>query len=84
MKIIRSVKDTRGNIIRKQPAAGIGQLRCSKCQNMCTTKRLPGGKVVMQCTACGANYVSSPMDGPKQARPGALPKRAPPRSARRS
>ncbi len=83
MKIIRSVKDTRGNVIRKQPAGGMGQQRCMKCHNICGIKRLPGGKVVMQCVGCGANYVSSALDGPRPARLGALPKRAPQRSARR-
>ena len=82
MKIIRSVQDSQGNVIQKQPAGGTGQQRCGKCQGICTAGRLPGGKLVMKCNGCGASYVGTPLDGPKPPRPGAVPKRvekSPPR-----
>ena len=77
MKIIRSVRDARGVTIQKQPEAGVGQMRCMKCQGMCTAQRLPTGKVVMKCGGCGANYEVTSMDTPKTPLPGAVPRRAP-------
>lgn len=63
MKIIRSVKDARGNIIQKQPPGGIGRLKCPKCQRGVTTaKVMPNGKRVLSCNSCGASYVVGSMD----------------------
>jgi hypothetical protein len=78
MRVIRSVRDTHGNVIRKQPPGGTGQQRCMKCQNMCLPKRLPNGKVVMRCSGCGASYVNTALDTkpvPQLPRPGASTRR---------
>ncbi len=77
MKIIRGTKDNKGNVFQKTPEGGVGRQRCMKCQNICTSQRLPDGKQVMKCGGCGASYTVSPLDAPKQPRPGALPTRVP-------
>jgi hypothetical protein len=80
MRIIRSVRDAvRGVTIQKQPEAGIGQMRCMKCQGICTATRLPGGTSAMKCGSCQAIYNVTALDGPKPPPPGAVPKRAPAR-----
>jgi hypothetical protein len=77
-KIIHSVRDARrGVTIQKQPEAGVGQLRCGKCQGMCTSQLLGDGTKVMKCGGCGANYTITAMDGPKPPRPGEVPRRVP-------
>lgn len=75
MKVIRSVRDTRGNIIQKQPDAGVGAQRCMKCQCLCTGQRKADGKMVMQCSGCGASYVNQSLDRPKTAQAGVVPRR---------
>ena len=77
MKIIRSVRDTQGNIIQKQPDVGTGQQRCLKCHNMCITQRRADGKTVSVCGGCGAQYVSQGLGGPKPLKIGAVPRRPP-------
>lgn len=77
MKIIRSVRDTKGNVIQKMPEGGIGQTRCPKCQMVCTAQTLANGQAVTQCGGCGANYTSSAMDRPKAPAPGVVPRRTP-------
>lgn len=77
MKVIHSVRDIRGNIIQKQPDAGVGQQRCMKCQCLCTSQVRPDGTRVMACSGCGAMYTSQPLDGPRPPPPGALPTRLP-------
>ena len=83
MKIIRSVRDAKGNLIQKQPEGGVGRHRCMKCQGLCIPVRLPNGTQVMQCQGCGANYVSQSLDAKKPPRPGVVPRRLPQESARR-
>lgn len=83
MKIIRSVRDAKGNIIQKQPEGGVGRHRCMKCQGLCIPVSLPSGKQVMQCQGCGANYTTQSLDAPKAPRPGVVPRRPPQGSARR-
>jgi hypothetical protein len=83
MKIIRSVRDTRGNVIQKQPKAGAGQQRCPKCSGMCTAQRSADGKLVMKCGSCGASYISRGLDAARKARPAASPTRLQRGSARR-
>jgi hypothetical protein len=71
MRIIRSVRDARGNIIQKQPPGGAGRLKCPKCQRgVCSSKQMPNGKRIMSCTSCGASYVVGSMDRPHVAQPG--------------
>ena len=76
-KIIRSVQDPAGNIIQKQPEGGTGRTRCMKCQCIVTAQRQGSGQMVMKCSGCGAAYTSSPLDRPRAARPGEVPKRVP-------
>lgn len=75
MKIIRSVRDARGNTFQKQPQGGVGRTRCPKCSNLCIAQRMPDGKEVMACQGCGANYVSQSMDAQVKPGPNALPTR---------
>jgi len=75
MKIIRSVRDTRGNVIQKSPDGGVGRTRCPKCQMLCTAQRAADGKQVMQCGGCGAAYVNTSMDAPKGRAAGVVPRR---------
>jgi hypothetical protein len=73
MKVIRSVRDTRGNVIQKQPSGGVGQLKCPKCGlGRCTSKTMPNGRRVMQCNSCSASYVVGSMTSPRVAQPGAV------------
>ena len=58
MRIIRSVRDTKGNTIQKQPQNGAGRIRCMKCQQLCTAVLRPDGSKVIQCQGCGAQYSS--------------------------
>ena len=75
-RVIRSVRDARGNVIQKQPTAGVGQQRCMKCQRICTAQRLPNGKQVMKCGGCGATYTSKRLDVPKVVNPnGQVPRK---------
>ena len=67
MKIIRSLRDAKGNLIQKQPAGGVGRQRCMKCQNLCVPTRMSNGAMVMQCRGCGATYACRPIDTPKTA-----------------
>ena len=75
-KIIRSRQDSRGNVIQKQPEGGPGRTRCMKCQCLCTTTCLANGMVVQSCSGCGANYVSTLLDAPKDPVLGVVPKRS--------
>lgn len=75
MKIIRSVRDAKGNTFQKQPAGGTGRIRCPKCSMIATPQLLPGGKSVMQCGSCGANYTMTGLDRPKEPTPGVVPRR---------
>lgn len=75
MKVIHSVRDARGNVIQKQPEAGTGQMRCMKCQMMCTAQRMPDGRAVMKCSGCGANYNITSLDAPRDPQPGVVPRR---------
>jgi hypothetical protein len=77
MRIIRSVRDARGNVFQKQPTGGAGRLRCSRCSGVCTAQRLPNGKQVMRCGSCGASYTTTPLGGARAPVPGAVPKRIP-------
>lgn len=73
MKVIRAVRDTRGNVIQKVPAGGVGRMKCPKCSmGNCTAQNMPNGRRVMKCNNCGASYVVSPMTSPKVAQPGAI------------
>lgn len=74
MKVIRSVRDTRGNVVQKQPSGGAGRLRCPKCHGLCTTQAMPNGKSVMRCPA-GHSYVVNALSSPKVPVPGALKRR---------
>jgi hypothetical protein len=71
-KIIRSVRDTRGNVIQKQPAGGAGRLKCPRCSGNCTAQSMPNGKRVMACQKCGASYVVGAMSSVKVPQPGAV------------
>ncbi len=72
-RIIRSVKDARGNIIQKQPPGGLGRLKCPKCQHgVCVAKTYPNGKRVQSCQSCGASYVTGAMDRPHVPVPGSM------------
>lgn len=77
MKIIRGTKDAKGNVVTKQPAGGVGRLRCMKCQNLMTMTTLPSGAKVMKCNGCGANHTTGSMEAKATNFPGALPKRTP-------
>lgn len=72
MRIIRSVRDNRGNVIAKTPAGGVGRLKCPKCSGNCTAQHMPNGKRVMKCGNCSASYVVGAMSSPKVAQPGAI------------
>lgn len=75
-KVIRSLRDARGNVIQKQPEHGVGQQTCMKCLRMCVSTRMPDGTVVMKCTGCGASHMGKPLDGPRDPKPGHVPPRA--------
>ena len=66
MKIIRSLRDAKGNLIQKQPTGGVGRQRCMKCQSLCVPSKLNNGATVMQCRGCGATYVCRALDAPKR------------------
>ena len=83
MKIIRGTKDAKGVVYQKQPEGGTGRTICMKDQGICTTQRLPNGQLVHKCNRCGAVYGIKPLDGPKAARPGVVPRRVPAQSAQR-
>jgi hypothetical protein len=83
MRIIRSRQNAQGVRFQKQPEGGTGRTRCMKCQGICTTQHLPSGQLVHKCGGCGASYVIKSMGGPKPARLGVVPRRAPVQSARR-
>lgn len=72
-KVIRSVRDTRGNVFQKVPAGGVGRLKCPRCSGNCTASHMPNGKRVMRCGQCGASYVTGALSSPKVAQPGAMP-----------
>jgi hypothetical protein len=74
MKVIRSVRDTRGNVIQKQPTGGAGRLRCPKCKGICTSQTMPNGKSVMRCPL-GHSYVVQALSPARVPVPGAIKRR---------
>lgn len=77
MRIIRSVQDSQGNILDKQPDGGTGRTRCMKCQSLCIPQTLPDGSKVMQCQGCGGNYKHASFGAGRATVAGVVPKRQP-------
>ena len=63
---VRTLRQARGigggkAIIRTSAVAGIRQMRCAKCGQMCGPHLKPDGKETYKCMACGAEFTCTPL-----------------------
>lgn len=51
-------------IVKSSSIAGVRQIRCPRCQQMCGPQMRPDGKEVYRCMACSAEFTCVQMDRP--------------------